>query len=144
MATQPSAYGAGRREEAGRGIWAVGLVLFAAVFMIVGGIFHAIQGLAAVIDDQFFVVVNNYAYDLDVSTWGWIHLFGGIIVALAGFALFSGAVWARILAVLLVMGSAVVNFMYIPYFPLWSIVLLVIDGAIIWALLTYGEFFEEA
>lgn len=119
--------------------WATGLVLFAAVFMVVGGSFHAIQGLAALINDDFFESVQGYAYDINVTTWGWMHLIVGIVVALTGLTLLSGAIWARIMALFIMVVSAIVNFIFIPYQPLWSIILLVIDGAIIWALLTYPE-----
>jgi hypothetical protein len=107
--------------------------------MVVGGSFHAIQGLAALINDDFFVNVQGYAYDIDITSWGWLHLGVGIVVALTGLTLLSGAIWARLIALFIVVVSAIINFIYIPYQPLWSIILLVIDGAIIWALLTYPE-----
>ena len=139
MASEQSMYGTGQDARTGSSAWAAGLILFAAVFMVVGGSFHAIQGLAALINDDFFVAVQGYAYDVDVTTWGWLHLTVGIIVALTGLTLLSGAIWARIIALFIVVVSAIINFIYIPYQPLWSIVLLVVDGAIIWALLTYPE-----
>jgi hypothetical protein len=126
-------------SRAGSSTWAAGLILFAAVFMVVGGSFHAIQGLAALINDDFFTNVQGYAYDVDITTWGWLHLTVGIVVALTGLTLLSGAVWARLIALFIIVVSAIINFIYIPYQPLWSIILLVIDGAIIWALLTYPE-----
>lgn len=139
MASEQSMYGTGQHAGAGTSTWAGGLILFAAVFMVVGGSFHAIQGLAALINDDFFVNVQGYAYDVDITSWGWLHLGVGIVVALTGLTLLSGAIWARLIALFIVVVSAIINFIYIPYQPLWSIILLVIDGAIIWALLTYPE-----
>jgi hypothetical protein len=132
-------YRSGHTAGAGTGTLATGLMLFAAVFMVVGGSFHAIQGLAALINDDFFESVEGYAYDVDITAWGWLHLIVGGIVALTGITLLSGALWARIIALFIMVVSAIINFIYIPYQPLWSIVLLVIDGAIIWALLSYPE-----
>ena len=114
--------------------WAMGFTLFAASMMVISGTFQVFQGLAAILDDDFFVIGRSYAFDLDVSTWGWIHLFVGAIVALAGLLLFTGAVWARMVAIGLAMLSMLVNFFYIPYYPVWSILIIAIDVAVIWGL----------
>ena len=139
MASQQTTYDIGQRQSAATNAWATGLVLFAAVFMIVGGTFQAIQGLAALLNDGFFVVVNDYAYDVDITAWGWLHLIVGGVVATTGVFLLSGSLVARLIAMFIVVVSAIINFIYIPYQPIWSIVLLVIDGAILWALLTYED-----
>ena len=76
--------------------WATAGIAFAAVLMMVVGIFEAIAGLAAIFENEFFVVTPNYVFEADVTAWGWIHLILGIVVALAGFALFYGAAWARV------------------------------------------------
>ena len=75
--------------------WAIGGVVFAATMMIMVGIFQAFQGLAAILNDEFFVRVGDYAFNVDVTTWGWIHLILGIVVAAAGFYLFSGSALGR-------------------------------------------------
>jgi hypothetical protein len=119
--------------------WAIGFTVFAGVMMITVGMLHALWGLAAVINDKFFVVGPNYTYDLDVSAWGWIHLSVGVIVGLAGFALLSGLTWARGVATGLAVLSLVANFMAIPYFPAWSIVIIALDVTVIWAVTVHGR-----
>jgi hypothetical protein len=79
------------------------------------------------------VLGRNYTYAFDVTTWGWIHLILGIVVFLAGFALFSGASWARVVATILAMVGVIENFMALPYFPVWSIILIALNIAVIWA-----------
>jgi hypothetical protein len=69
------------REVSG---WAVGGTIFAGVIMLMIGAFHAIAGLVAILDDQFYVVARNYTYSFDVTGWGWIHLIGGGLVVLGG------------------------------------------------------------
>jgi hypothetical protein len=118
---------------------AVGFTIFAGVMMIMVGIFQALWGLAAIIKDQFFVVTRNYAYNVDVTTWGWIHLVVAAIIVLAGFGLFSGAVWARTVGVTLAVLSAIANFLTIPYYPLWSILIIAVDVFVIWALTAHGR-----
>jgi hypothetical protein len=118
---------------------AVGFTAFAAFLMILVGVFHIVWGIAAIAEDEFFVVSPNYVFNLDVTGWGWVHLLAGIVVLLAGAALFKGAVWARTVAVIVVGVSAIGNFMTVPYYPLWSLAVLLIDIVIIWALTTHGR-----
>ena len=61
------------------------------------------------------------------------------LVAIAGFAVLSGHLWARIFAIIIALGSAITNFFYIPYYPFWSILMIAIDVVIIWGLSTYGR-----
>jgi hypothetical protein len=115
---------------------AMGVTLVAAMFMILSGIWTFFAGLAALIRGSFFVVLPNYAYDLSVTGWGWFHVILGIVVFAAGCALFTDAFWARAVAICLAAVSAVVNFLYIPYAPAWSIIVIAIDALVIWALAT--------
>src|SRR5829696_862389 len=87
-----STHDVGMRARTERDVsgWAIGGTAFAGVIMLLIGVFHAIAGLVALIDDQFYVVGANYTFELDVTGWGWIHLLAGIGVALAGLYVFSG------------------------------------------------------
>jgi hypothetical protein len=121
----------GRRTVSG---WAVGLVVFAAAIMIMIGAFQIIAGLAAIFDDEFFVVTRNYVFDLDVTAWGWIHTLLGLLLVFAGWGIFSGATWARATGMVLAGLSAIANFFFIPYYPVWSIAIIALDVLVIWAL----------
>jgi hypothetical protein len=118
---------------------AVGWTMFAAFMMILIGSFHAIAGLAGILEDEFYAITPNYVFELDATTWGWIHLIGGVIVLLAGFGLFSGAVWARTVGVIVATVSAIVSFAWIPWYPVWSICVIAVDVAVIWALTAHGR-----
>lgn len=111
-----------------------GVTIGAAVLMMLSGAWNFLEGLAAVIRGSFFVVLPNYAYDISVAGWGWFHLILGVVVFAAGCALFTDAAWARATGMVLAAVSAMVNFIYIPYQPVWSIAVIVIDLAVIWAL----------
>jgi hypothetical protein len=113
--------------------WAVGGLGFAATLMILSGAFSTIAGLAALIDDEYFVVVRGYAFDLDVSTWGWIHLLLGLGVLAAGFGLFANASWAGVVAIVLAVLVAIDYFFFIPYAPFWSLLVIALNVWIIWA-----------
>ncbi len=121
--------------------WALGFTAFAAWMMILIGTFHAIDGLAAIFKDEFFVQsqVTGYFLKFDTTTWGWIHLIIGIVIVLAGVGLFSGAVWARSIGVILAALSAIATFAYLPWYPIWSVVIITLDVFVIWALTAHGR-----
>src|SRR4051812_47894430 len=81
--------------------WAVGLVTFAGVMMIMIGAFHAFTGLVALFENAFYVSTPNYLLTVDTTTWGWVHIALGVIVLVAGIALLAGREWARVVGVVL-------------------------------------------
>jgi hypothetical protein len=114
--------------------WATGLTAFAAVMMIIAGVTQALQGIAALANDEFFVVGRKYTFQFDITAWGWIHLLLGILVVVVGFFVFTGATWARWTGIAIVAVSTIANFAWVPYYPVWGIIVLALDGAVIWAL----------
>jgi hypothetical protein len=82
---------------------------------------------------------DGYFLKFNVSTWGWIHLILGIVIVLAGFALFTGAVWARTVGVILAVISGLAAFAWLPYYPVWGILIVALAVAVIWALTTHGR-----
>jgi hypothetical protein len=117
--------------------WGSGMTLFAAAMMIVNGIWHALAGLAALLRDEVYVTTPEYVYAFDLTGWGWIHLLLGTAVAIAGFAVTRGQLWARVVGIALASLSLIANFLFIPYYPVWSLVIIALDVAVIWALTTY-------
>jgi hypothetical protein len=113
-------------------------VMFAAVMMIVNGIFQVFQGVAALLNEEFFVSLPNYVITVDVSTWGWVHLVLGALVAIAGFYLLSGSRAAAIFALVLAVLSTIGNFAFIPFYPFWALLLIALDVYIIWAIASSG------
>jgi hypothetical protein len=120
----------------GGGLAVAGFTALAAVLMVLSGLWMFFEGLAAIVRGGFFVVLPNYAYDISTTGWGWIHLILGIVVLAAGLCLFADMAWARVTGIILATISAVLNFLYIPYYPLWSIVVIALDVFVIWALMS--------
>jgi hypothetical protein len=114
--------------------WATGLTVFAAVMMMIGGFVQALQGIVALANDTFYVVGHKYTFQFNVTTWGWIHLLVGAGVVVVGIFLMRGSAWARWTGIALVAVSAIANFAWIPYYPVWGIIVMALDGAVIWAL----------
>jgi hypothetical protein len=129
----------GRRDRGDRsGLWA-GTTLFAALLMIMVGVFQALQGLIAIFENEFYVATRNYLFQFDATTWGWIHLLVGLLVAFAGWGLLSGQTWARVVAITLAVLSAIANFLWLPYYPFWSLLIIAVDIFVIWAIAAHGR-----
>jgi hypothetical protein len=121
--------GGGSMSEAG------GTIL-AATLLILSGLWSFFVGLTAIIKQSFFVATPNYTYQFSVHSWGWIHLILGIVVFAAGVCVLLGQTWAKALGIVLAVFSGIANFMFLPHYPLWSIVVIAIDVFIVWALAT--------
>jgi hypothetical protein len=122
---------------------AVGFTVFAAIMMLMVGVFQALQGLIAIFENEFYVQTRNYLFEFDATTWGWIHLVIGLLVAFAGWGLLSGQTWARVVGITLAVLSATANFLFIPYYPIWSTVIIAVDIFVIWALTAHGREYRE-
>ena len=83
-------------------------------------------------------MVRQYTFELDTTAWGWIHMLLGALVATSGWALLSRKTWAGVMAIFLASLSAVANFFFIPYYPIWSIVMIALAIWVIWAITRPG------
>jgi hypothetical protein len=116
--------------------WAEGIGTFAGAALLVVGIFQFLEGVAAAAKDDVFVTTRNYVFEFDLTTWGWIHLVFGIVVAIIGGAILAGQKWALVAGIVVAMISALMNFVWLPYYPAWAILIIAFDIAVIWALST--------
>lgn len=123
--------------------WAAGWSMFAGVILIMVGCFQAIAGLVAIVNDEFYVIGHEWIFQFDATTWGWIHLILGIILLASGAGIFVGNVLARTVGVLVALGSAVVSFAWMPWYPVWAILIVALDVAVIWALTAHGRDITE-
>lgn len=60
----------------------------------------------------------------------------GIVALVTGIAILSGQVWGQLSGVAIAVLGAVASFAFLPYYPLWSIVVLAFNALVIWALCT--------
>jgi hypothetical protein len=119
--------------------WNVGLIYFAGLLMIMVGAFQALIGVVALFQDDFFATTPNYVLRFDSTSWGWIHLLFGLLVLFAGIAVLNGRTWGQVIGIVLAGLSAFANFAFIPYYPFWSITIIVLDVFVIWALAVHGR-----
>ncbi|NYI07270.1 DUF7144 family membrane protein [Allostreptomyces psammosilenae] len=111
-----------------------GLVVFASVMLIVGGVLDVLRGIMAIAEDEIFVSTPDYTFAWDVTGWGWAHLLLGVLAVVVGMGLFAGRLWARVLGVVIAAVLLVANFLSLPYYPIWSIVLIAFYVLVIGAL----------
>lgn len=117
----------------------VGWIVFAATMMIIGGTLNAFYGLIAIVNDEWVVFGNRSDLYLDLTQWGWVHLILGLAVLAAGIFLFRGSAVARAVAVVLAGLSIIANFLWLPAYPLWSIVVMTADVLVIYAITAHGR-----
>jgi len=111
-----------------------GFTVLAGMLMILGGLWGFFEGLVAIIHQSFYITQHNYTYQFNVHGWGWIHLILGVVIAAAGVCVLLGQTWAKLLGIVLAVFSGIAEFLFIPYYPIWSIIVITMDVFIIWAL----------
>ncbi|MFC3961444.1 DUF7144 family membrane protein [Nocardia jiangsuensis] len=109
----------------------------ASILLLAVAVLSVLQGISAVANDSLFVVGPDYVYSLDTTTWGWIHIVLGVLLGIAAVGLMTGATWARITAIGLAALSIVSNFLWLPYYPAWSLLVIALDVVVIWAVATW-------
>ena len=118
---------------------AVYLTSLAGILMFRLGGWWIIAGFVAIVNDDFFVVTQEWIFEFSTTSWGWTHLILGIVVLLASFGLFTGAVWARTVGVILAVISGLVAFAWLPYYPVWAILFVTMSVLTVWALTVHGR-----
>lgn len=116
----------------------LGWVGFAGVMMVLLGVFNVIEGLVALFKNSYYVVAPNGLLVFNLTGWGWIHLGIGILEIAAGLALFSGASWARVVAVILVSVNAIDQLAFLSAHPVWATIIIALDVVVVWAVVVHG------
>lgn len=119
------------REPSG---FATGVAYFAGTVLVVNGLLQLLNGISALSRGDFYVSTQNYIYNINLSGWGWIHLIIGVLAIIIGVGVFMGQTWANATALVLAVLSLIANFMFIPYYPLWALLIIALDVLVIWAL----------
>ena len=107
------------------------------MMMMIGGVWHAMAGIAALVHDDIYVTTPEYLHSFDLTVWGWVQLLLGILVAVAGLAILKGQIWARFVGIIIACLSLIASFIFMPLYPLWSLSIIALDVFVIWALANY-------
>jgi hypothetical protein len=123
----------------------VGWVVFAAFLMMLNGFIQMLEGLMALVNDDYYHVTSRgLAVSVNYTTWGWVHLLLGAVILAAGFGVLAGNLLARSVGVVLAGINAVVALLFIEAAPFWGILLITVDVLVIYALTVHGRELRDA
>ncbi len=109
----------------------------AAAVLVVAAVVTIFEGISALGPDGVIVVRPGYVYELSANTWGWIHIVVGVLVGVVAVGLFWSTTWARVAAIIIASLSIVTQFLWLPHYPVWAIVVIALDIFVIWAVATW-------
>lgn len=118
--------------------WA-GWVAFIGILMVVAGFFQGLMGLLALFNSNLFVVDAGALVVFDLTTWGWVHLVVGVLLAAAGFSVLKGHAFGRTVGVILAALSLIGNLALLGYSPVWSVMVIALDVLVIYGLAAHGN-----
>ncbi|GID93786.1 hypothetical protein ACFQFC_07100 [Amorphoplanes digitatis] len=122
----------------------VGWVLFAGIIMLTGGFFNVMGGIVALVRDDFYLVGSSgLVLSVDYTAWGWFLLLFGVLMLFAGYGVMVGQTWARVTGIVLAVLNAVMHMVFMPAYPIWSIIVITLDVFIIFALAVHGRETKE-
>jgi hypothetical protein len=111
-----------------------GVARFAGVMLLVVALLEILQGIMALANDSVFVKGLDYTYKIDVTTWGWTHVLIGVVGVAIGMAIITGHTLGYLGGIAMAFVAAVANFAFLPYQPVWSLVIIAFNVLVIWAL----------
>jgi hypothetical protein len=123
---------------------AAGASIAAGALLLTAALLTLFQGISAIWNDELLIIGPNYVYKFNTTTWGWIHIVVAILLGVVAIALIMGMTWAKVAAIVLASLSIVVNFLWLPYYPVWSIVVIALDVIVIWAVATWDTSKSQA
>jgi hypothetical protein len=113
--------------------------VFAGVLLMISGVMNVFQGITAIANDDVYRQIGNYTFKFSTTSWGWIHLILGLLVAFVGWGAYTGAAWAKVTGVVIVSIAMIGNFMWLPYQTWWALTLIAIDGFALWSLIGHAD-----
>jgi hypothetical protein len=119
--------------------WVVGLSLFAGILMMITGLFNTMEGVVALARNEVYAITPRYIFAFDLTTWGWIQIILGVIVLAAGVGVITGQLWGRVVGITIATLTILANFAFIPYYPVWSMLIIALNVFVIWALCVYDR-----
>ena len=123
---------------------ALGITATAGLILMLTGVFGMIQGIVGIVDNDLYVATNKWLFELDATAWGWGHILIGLISFCAGVGLFFGGRWTRALAIVIAVFGILANFAWLPYYPMWAVLVIAFDLFVIWAVTVHGSDFRAS
>jgi len=116
---------------------AAGISLAASTMLLTLAAVVVLEGIAALVGGDMYVSDVDYIYAFDIAGWGWIHIVVGVVAAICAVGLMLGTAWGRFAATGIAAVVIVANFLAMPHYPAWSIVVIALSVVVIWAVATW-------
>ncbi|NUP28261.1 MAG: hypothetical protein HOQ44_16500 [Nocardia sp.] len=116
---------------------ATGISIVAAVMLLLASVMSILEGIVAIARDPIYVERAHYAYAFGSTAWGWIHIPLGVVGAVCALGLMFGTRWGRYAAMVVAAVVIIANFMSLPHYPMWSVLVIALSVVVIWAAVTW-------
>ena len=116
----------------------------AAALVLTSAILTFLVGVFALTANDLVVAGPGYEYTFQLSGWGWVNILTGMVLAAMSVAVFFSAAWARVATIIATCLAIVVTFLWMPYYPTGSIVLIALDVVAVWGVATWNTSRESA
>src|SRR5215211_663781 len=115
----------------------VGRAIFAAILLLVAGTLNIVYGIAAISDANFYSGNTQYVFS-SLHTWGWITVILGVIQLTAGFSLFGGGTYGRVIGIAAATLGAIGALLSVGgRYPFWSLGIFALCVIVIHGLVVY-------
>ena len=133
----PPSAGAVRAAESSGPGW----VAFASAYLAIAGGMHVIWGIVALSNKSAFHEDGLVWSKLD--TWGWIAIVLGALQMVAALMIFARRFAGQWLGGVLAIAGVFLSFLAAGAYPIWSVMALVANGLVLWAVTTHGDEFDD-
>jgi hypothetical protein len=123
-----------------KGARGAGWVPFAGTLFLILGAFNLIDGVAAVSEDGHFLGDELFVGNLVM--WGTIMVTIGALQLATGWLLFRGSGLGVVLGIFMAGINIVAHLLFLPAYPIWSIIIMTLDVLVIYGLTIYGDSFR--
>jgi hypothetical protein len=136
MTSSPRPGAARRSGDVGSG-W----IAFAGAYLFVAGLMNLIWGIVALANKSAFTENGLVWSTLDL--WGWIAIATGTLQVVAGAMIVARRFAGQWLGGVLAVVGIFVSFFSIGAYPIWSVIALVANALVLWAVTAHGDEFED-
>jgi len=115
--------------------------------ILISASFNLIDGIVAIANANYFREVSGQTAHLVVTdnlhAWGWATVAVATVMLFAGFGIFYGALWGRVLGVIAAAVNMIFQLAFLPHYPFWSFTMILLDVLVIYGLVVHGGVFDQ-
>ena len=117
-----------------------GWELIAGIMILIVGVLNVFDGLVGLTQENYVKQFTNGQLPVtnNIKTWSWVVLIIGVIMILAGFLIFSGNMFGRVVGILVASLNRLVQLAYLNHNTFWSFTMILIDILVIYGLAAHG------